>query len=1102
MITPQRFDRFQRKTIDGSVQALTLEEWAIADFRSSGISEDYARINFEMLQGDAAVEILTEHAIAEVQSVHYVTKPARRILDRYQFAAQGGWVAMSASLDGIDMPSAYFKPIAPRREKGGFGTKSIKYETPAKSAAHPLLPSVTWEVGLKIAQQHNLETQYHQRFADFNGFGLGAIDSQFWNWWKEINAPVTITEGWKKAVKLTEMGQPTITLRGIACWHLKGDKQTLHSILEAFATPGRKITIVFDQDVKVKTIIDVNRQINELGETLRNRGCQVQVLEWTPSQGKGIDDAIVNQGKSAEAWLEVVFATAPTLDEFKKDALIRKCKRIITRLNALSITPDRATEGGYMPQLPEAVLPRKITVLAGNPGAGKTVRIGEDLIQAWIAQGGNVIVLGMLNSLGFQNARQFNIPHIGHYNLAEPDERKAFYSDISYRHGVALCFDSLLKIPDWFYDRPVMLVLDEVNQGLEHLLLGRTLGDKQPEVLEKFSEIAAKAGRNGAIVVAEAEVYDRSTHFLKTVSGIENVQYFKHWRNNAPWKVRIGSGSFSGFLPSIGDPLGQDGAPLQKFLYVTASQKNARLVERIYRLRYPDKAIVRIDSETNREGQFDLFFDDPTEYLNQQNVEILILSPSAKTGVSITWEGFDAVFGCFQCLDTLAHEQLLSRYRPAVPRYVFISEFIRTSGDEGLGSPIAIENRQQRNAEGFAKLYEIEASSAPDNWRSQIALAAMQFCREASVVKGCQKVIAREALCDRLKAIGHSVVETRWENNQQVTEEVRSVRFSLWDEEAQTYAASRAYFKDEGSLDLDLAHQILSQECSLEQQIRAEKTLLIHEFPGIDFDNQQTCYWALSQQWGNMARGLRKQIQAEFAHITHANDCSQVQRILSHPLGLYHHLPRRYMQAALRQKLGIINLALDFNSEFSNKSPRLLELKRLALQFKAEIRYWLGLTIADEYQDAKGRKRHTPINIASKLLRQLGLELKPVRKPGKKGERQRFYKLQCAIKPKSATSKEQEQQAAWAARSHLLCAARERFQQLEANLSPPEFRPAPDKGSSSNSSSIIRHHLENGARQEATDSWWESKEYQQVDLWRQLSPQEKAILQNDQRATA
>lgn len=1139
--------RHETPEIGGQANTILLDpllEWALQDFRSSGISEEYALLCFEKLEGDAAVQILAENAIAEAQSVGYVTKKAQRILDKYQFAAKGGWVARSATLEGMDMPSAYFKPISPRRENGGFGAKFIKYETAAASIADPLLPPVPWAMGLRIAKKYDLEEEYverilqaHERYESeaerraqqAKGFGSSAktsstgnpdesslysrakrmasssfgsrIDKDFWNWATSVSFPIRITEGWKKACKLTETGHPTIALRGISCWHLKGNKQALHPRLEAFATKGREITIVFDQDTKPETIRNVNRQINDLGAELQSRGCIVRVAEWGASEGKGIDDAIVAQGENGAAWLEAVMKSAPTLDEFKKDALIRKLKRVIAKLNSLSVTPDRATEGDYMPKLPKDSLTRKIIVLGANTGAGKSVRIGEDLIREWIAQGGNVIVLGNLNSLGFQNAKRFNIPHIGHYNLADQDQREAFYADISARHGVALCFDSLLKIPDWFYDRPLLIVLDEVNQGLEHLLFGGTLGDKQPEILERFSEIAAKAVQ---IAAAESAVYDRSLTFVKSVSKIEEVQYFKHWRNSAPWDVRIGSGNLSGFLPSLGDSLGANGKPIRKILYVTSSQKNARIVERIYRLRYPNKRIERIDSETNREGAFDSFFDDPTAYLQEADLDILILSPSAKTGVSIEWEGFDAVVGCFQCLDVSAWEQLLGRYRPAVPRYVLVDEFISANGDEGLTNPIAIARRQQRNAEGFAKLYEIEALSETDDWRYQIKLAAMQFCYETAAVKGCQKAIAREALCDRLKAVGHNVVETRWEADEIVAEELKAAKFSIWREDAKKYAIAEPLLNEDGSPGAEKARQILGNECSLEDEIRAEKTLLMEEFPGIDFSDEQNCYWMIAQQWGDMTRGVRNQIKAEFINVTRERDRIKAEKILSDPLGLHHRLPRSYMQALLRQKLGVLDLALDVDAEFSNQSPKVLEVQKRSLQYKAEIRYWLGLTIDKEYKDSKGRKRHTPMDIASKLLGQLGLELRQTRKPGKKGDRTQLYKIQCALKIQNKDSETQERQEAWEARSQMLRAARTRYQQLEANLSPPEPKPAPahDEEAVVDCLQIIRDCLRAGAEQAAAGIWAELNEYDRREAWRRLSPQEKAILQNHRRAAA
>jgi len=63
---------------------------------------------------------------------------------------------------------------------------------------------------------------------------------------------------------------------------------------------------------------------------------------------------------------------------------------------------------------------------------------------------------------------------------------------------------------------------------------------------------------------------------------------------------------------------------------------------------------VRIDSETNEQGKFKGFFETPDRWLETNQPNILILSPSAKSGVSI--EGgvsvedayFDSIWGYSQ----------------------------------------------------------------------------------------------------------------------------------------------------------------------------------------------------------------------------------------------------------------------------------------------------------------------------------------------------------------------------------------------------------------------------------------------------------------------
>jgi len=87
----------------------------LAEFRQSAIPDALTLANVEWVEGNAAVEILAEHAIAQAQRItSYVTEPAKRILERYEFARDGGWVAYGTNLEGGRGEVAYFKPKRPR----------------------------------------------------------------------------------------------------------------------------------------------------------------------------------------------------------------------------------------------------------------------------------------------------------------------------------------------------------------------------------------------------------------------------------------------------------------------------------------------------------------------------------------------------------------------------------------------------------------------------------------------------------------------------------------------------------------------------------------------------------------------------------------------------------------------------------------------------------------------------------------------------------------------------------------------------------------------------------------------------------------------------
>ncbi|MDX2213762.1 MAG: DUF3854 domain-containing protein [Oculatellaceae cyanobacterium bins.114] len=250
----------------------------LEEFQKSAIPDHLSLINVRWIKGDEAIQILAEEAISKAQKVEsFVTKSASKILNKYAFAAAGGWVAYGCDADGkLSGTVPLFKPLEPRKELENGRLKTIKYETPQGYQATPILP---WVDELTAA-------------AIYKWYGVTPLEGEtFWQVVWRCGLPIAITEGLKKALSLIAHGLPAIALRGVACWHLKGSDK-LHESISHFVTPVRSIYIVFDQDEKLRTQRDVRNQILKLGSSLEQKGCKVFAPTWDRKLGKGIDDVL------------------------------------------------------------------------------------------------------------------------------------------------------------------------------------------------------------------------------------------------------------------------------------------------------------------------------------------------------------------------------------------------------------------------------------------------------------------------------------------------------------------------------------------------------------------------------------------------------------------------------------------------------------------------------------------------------------------------------------------------------------------------------------------------------------------------------------------
>ncbi|MDX2213763.1 MAG: plasmid replication protein, CyRepA1 family [Oculatellaceae cyanobacterium bins.114] len=689
-------------------------------------------------------------------------------------------------------------------------------------------------------------------------------------------------------------------------------------------------------------------------------------------------------------WLDDLIKNAPTLKDYKRHGRIQGALEAIARLNQLSYPVERETTGEYLPPLPELTI-GSIHVLTAGMNAGKTTRIGVDLVQWAKVREWNVLVISPLNSLGQQTAKDWELSHIHDFGLSKA-EQEGLWASVSASHGVVMCPDSLHRIPQWFWSRPTLLILDEANQVIDHITQGNTLGTRWAEILELFSAIACQSAQTGAIVLSEAGIPDRAVKFVQTVADCDRVRVFKHIKQGKPWNCSIFSGQASGFRARLIQSIQQG----DRILIVTSSQREARRLQKVISQKLPSIKAVRVDSETNQQGAFSSFFENPDQWLKDNQPDVLILSPSAKSGVSI--EGnvpvesayFSSVWGYFPTLATDTHMQLLGRYRPSVPRYIFVPPFIMTDGDESLFTPRAVKRRLNTNLKGFAGVYDLHELIEADDTRAEslvrIETAVLDYLAASKTVSGAQKSIAHDALAKELETAGHTVKCVQSQKDATTVELWKDIQEEIWREDAAAIAS--AVVEDRHTP--EWAHRTLeSLEVSLETRILAQKVIWREQFPGILFDDAEECYQTLCKDYGAMRRGVTLQAKAENLEAAKEGDRASVEAILKSRIRAIHHLPKNYFKALLIAKTGVLEL---LNGEcYSNTHPKALQIRKAALYWANEISYWLRLQIKPD---------QTPVEICNKLIRKIGLNGVADSRPGQRGtSRDRVYVIEGMENP-------------------------------------------------------------------------------------------------------
>lgn len=759
------------------IKAEHWQEWVT----KSGIAPEIAALNLKSLEGTRPYDYLFYSD--KIQRLNTGRLPGG-ILNKYRHIEAGGWWASGVDLlTRDDSLWGCFKPDRPRDDGEG---KPIKYEHPVKVATEIFALRCCYKLWELIARRYNVDLPENY---------FEALSSAFWQWVIDHpQIPIVITEGVKKAAAILSCGYVAIALPGI--WNgirtpknefgeQDGDSYLIPQ-LKIFAQKGREIYVCFDQDKKRKTVRAVNNAIKKYSWLFKQHKCEVKIINWHPSFGKGVDDAIVGQGRG---FFDDVYREAKSFSDWE-----------VGQLRQLTYTLDLVLNQQFLGEFLPPHDAQLICLLAPKK-TGKTEWMSWYSNAAVVSGERRLLLITHLIQLGLQTAKRLKIPYISELkNLAEGDY-----------YGFGLCIDSLHPKsqarfnPDDEKWHGAWVIIDEINQVIWHLLNSKTCEKERVSIIKTFRQLFKTIKETGGkVIIADADLNDVSIDFIKGLMGdvkpwiMVNEYTFKE----DAWEVyNYGGNDPSGLVREAEAKLDKG----QKIMFCVSGQKakskwGSRVLEQYFHRKFPDLKILRIDSESVADPNHPAF--GCTEHLNDiiDQYDLVIASPTIETGVSITKKHFDCVFGIFQGVQTTnSVRQHLSRYRLPVERHIWLSGVgINRVGDGATTVSGLQAGVHKLSAINIKRLVASGFTESIDGNFERICLNT--WAKFGAIINSGMRDYASQILKD-LAAEGHTIIDVDAEEKESANDAIKgavtAVRNEVYEEECEEISAAESPSDDQ-----------------------------------------------------------------------------------------------------------------------------------------------------------------------------------------------------------------------------------------------------------------------------------------------------------------
>ena len=909
----------------------------VQEWLDSHVDQSIITTNVRYATGDDAVDLLTHTAIENMggHAAQYATAPVVRLRQRYSHVLDGGWWV--SGLDPLNdwqrMEWGQFKPITPRTSHSN-PDKIIKYETPPKVTPRAI-------------------------FLD------GAVD------WAAVQADTSAPRMWAEGAKTAgsglSVGYNTIALPGVFSGYRSKDalgnpvEPYLIPEVEAMAQPGTIHYLSFDEDEKEATIRNVAIALYRFAMLLIARGCEVRIVRWHSSQGKGIDDLIANHGPDA---FHKAVNEALTFDEWQLWQALD---------NRLTLTPSiRLKTHNLAVLLPESVPDTGILALVGSKGSGKT-----NLINDLIANQPKALLAGHRISLMRNLCKRCGI----HYRGDLDKQGGRFLTDSGYTLRVGTCVDSLLAInPDDF--KGCDLVLDEVCQVLRHLLTSSTCNQqgKRPVLLMRFRQLIQAAKR---IIIADADLDNSTIRYIQQLRGDGDTTKPFLIRNDyqAPgYDVRFiqapDSSAITGeLLRDLKDGL--------RIYIATDSKRGSKRIHRLIQELRSSLPALLINSETSGGETERAFMENPDQHLTTFIIQAIIASPSAGTGLSIEGDHFDKVYGLFYGASSTDADmaQALIRVRAPIPRVVWCAKYGRSFSKAGREtSPKQLRSLLRQKTQANTLLIRASLSDVGYNglnsydWKND---PHIHYWSQIEAQRNRSMWHLRTALKIRLMHEGHRVTAVTLSQDKQAHALLKEARDDMKVEQAISVEAARNITPAEVKLLEQLESLEPEQQLSLQKYKIAEFYCVPIETVDADmvFDDNN------GRKRGQLLN-LQRTLSPETA--TDA-DVRALERQGQWQQGYTPwDLSNATLKREVRKHLGI-EAYLEPGKTWDKDS--LTEFKATALKFAPQIKAALNFTVKPEL---------SAVQILNQLLEQMGLVCLRAQ-PRQNGKRVGVYQLDPVV---------------------------------------------------------------------------------------------------------